>query len=111
MGWSSNEKQREYRAKNPGKSTKYNKRWIAKNPKHWAWCCQKQAAKRRGIEFNFTLDEWIEWWGDDWDRRGRCKKELVMARYNDEGAYEINNIYKTTTAENVSEYQQRVKAN
>lgn len=61
---------------------------------------QRHGAARRGIEFKLTYHQWVEWWGDDIDQRGRTKHALVMARRRDQGAYELGNIYKTTQAQN-----------
>lgn len=64
---------------------------------------QKQHAKRRGIEWQFTVDTWIAWWGDDITKRGSRKGQLVMARYNDEGPYHPDNCRKITTEKNTLE--------
>lgn len=64
---------------------------------------QKSQAKRRGIEWNFTFEQWIEWWGEDFDRRGRGPNDLVMARFGDTGPYSPENVRKATVAENHSE--------
>jgi len=61
---------------------------------------QKGHAKHRGIEFNLTFEEWMDWWGDDFDKRGRGKDDLVMARIGDTGPYELGNIKKITFSEN-----------
>ena len=64
---------------------------------------QKQNARRRGIEFNFTYDTWIEWWGEDIVNRGKGRDKLVMARNNDCGPYAVDNVKKLTNKINVSE--------
>ena len=48
---------------------------------------QKYMAKRRGIEFLFTFEEWIKMWEDSgkWNERGRGAKKYCMARHNDIG--------------------------
>lgn len=66
---------------------------------------QRLTAKKRGIEWNFTYDEWIDWWGDDIVNRGKRKGQLCMARYNDTGPYHPNNVRKSTLEQNVSEAQ------
>lgn len=63
----------------------------------------KARAKRRNIEWQFTLDSWIECWGADIEKRGRNKGQLVMARYNDQGPYHPDNVRKITTEENTLE--------
>ena len=77
-----------------------NQGWREANPKQFAFLMQRQHAKERGIDFEFDFDEWVEWWGDDFDRRGCEVGQLVMARYNDEGAYEPDNVVKVTCSEN-----------
>jgi hypothetical protein len=85
---------------NPG----YFRRKAAKhrrdNPELHAYLGQRHTAKQRGVAFLLTFEEWLEWWGDDFERRGRKARQLQMCRYNDEGAYELGNIYKATQVEN-----------
>ena len=65
---------------------------------YWA---QMSAAKQRGIDWNLNYDEWINWWGEDISKRGKGKGKLCMARYGDEGPYELGNIYKSEYGANV----------
>ena len=65
-----------------------------------AYVKHKSKAKQRGVEFLLTFEEWRDWWGDDFDSRGRVKGGLVMARHGDTGPYALGNIYKTTCEEN-----------
>lgn len=67
----------------------------------------KAQAKFRSIPFLFDFDEWYAWWLNEgvdkndpdttkhsaWDR-------LCMCRYNDQGAYELNNVYCAPSAQN-----------
>lgn len=64
---------------------------------------QKKNAKQRNIEWQFTFDEWITWWGDDIVNRGCLKGQLVMARNGDTGPYHPDNVRKATCGENVVE--------
>ncbi|KKK95083.1 hypothetical protein LCGC14_2676360, partial [marine sediment metagenome] len=75
-------------------------RWRKANPKSTACSAQKSRAKARGIGFNLTLQEWIEWWGDQFILRGTNSNDLCMARIGDVGAYEIGNIKMITNAQN-----------
>lgn len=50
-----------------------------------------------------TFDEWLEWWGDDLDKRGRHRDSLVMARHGDKGPYALGNIKKITARANLDE--------
>lgn len=64
---------------------------------------QKDAAKRRGIEWHFTYETWVEWWGDDIINRGRRTGQLVMARHNDTGPYSLDNVRKAPCGDNTRE--------
>jgi hypothetical protein len=64
---------------------------------------QKRTATYRGIEWQFTYETWLEWWGEDIVKRG-CKKDcLVMARIGDIGPYSPTNCKKITHGQNVAE--------
>jgi len=67
---------------------------------------QRHKAKTRGIEFNFTFEEWCSWWeanlGPDWPvKRGRKLGQYVMARKGDSGPYRADNVLCITAQENV----------
>ena len=61
---------------------------------------QRLHAGYRGIEWHFTFESWLDWWGDDIDKRGRSNGQLVMARYGDQGDYHPNNVRKATRNDN-----------
>ncbi len=61
---------------------------------------QRRRAATRGIEWRFTFEQWLGWWGDDLDRRGPCRWQLGMQRLADRGAYEIGNVRKGRPADN-----------
>jgi hypothetical protein len=67
----------------------------------------KAQSKYRNIDFNFSFEEWHQWWlnhGIDknidvkWDDGYRP----CMCRYEDNGAYEYSNVYFGTNLENLS---------
>lgn len=64
---------------------------------------QKAGAKCRDIEWHFTYESWLNWWGDDVVNRGNKSGQLVMARNNDTGPYHPDNVHKSTCNENHSE--------
>ena len=66
---------------------------------------QRSGAKQRGIGWNLTYEQWIEWWGDDIARRGQGYNQLQMQRPADSGPYEIGNIRKGTPRENIITWQ------
>jgi hypothetical protein len=57
-----------------------------------AFSMHKAGAKRRGIEFKFTFEEWWEIWRPHFHNRGRNKGQFVMCRTMDKGAYEVGNV-------------------
>ena len=67
-----------------------------------AFNAHRSGAKKRGIEFLFTFDEWWAWWQIDgrWARRGSHQDQLVMARIGDGGAYEPGNVQCITNTQN-----------
>ena len=74
-----------------------------------AWRAQNNSAKRRGIDFLFTLEEWLAWWqrelaakGPDAER-GLRKHQYMMCRYGDTGPYAAGNVYCGTCADNFAD--------
>jgi hypothetical protein len=73
-----------------------------------AFYLQRDRARSRGIEFNFTYEEWCRWWranlGPDWfSLRGCGKDKYVMARNGDKGPYAAWNVKCITLSENSRE--------
>ena len=64
---------------------------------------QRNSALVRNIEWHFTYESWLAWWGDDIVNRGRKRGQLVMARYKDRGPYHPDNVRKATCSENLTE--------
>ena len=58
------------------------------------YASQKCSAKKRGIDFNLTYDEWYDFWikSGKAHLRGRGTDKYCMARHNDTGPYELGNI-------------------
>ena len=79
------------------------RRWRQKNKLRSAYLDQKNNAEKRGIEFLFSFEEWVDWWGDDIDRRGNQWNRLVMARHGDSGPYHPDNVKKLSMEENSRE--------
>jgi hypothetical protein len=67
-----------------------------------AYRFQRNAARRRGIPWEFTLASWWAWWSaeDRWRRRGCRAGDLVMARRGDRGPYSPGNVYCCTHSQN-----------
>lgn len=71
---------------------------------------QKVSAKNRNIEWKLTFEEWLSWWGNDFEKRGCAHADnLVMARIGDKGPYSLDNIIKLTVAENARDCRSRNK--
>lgn len=81
----------------------------------------KALAKFRNIAFNFTFEEWYDWWlsnGVDKNVKQQYRTDRdrkCMCRYGDVGAYEASNVYCTDAVENVKHSYQngnpRIKPN
>ena len=67
-----------------------------------AYCSHRNSARRRGIAFEFTLEQWCAWWRFDnrWANRGRKRDQYVMARRGDTGPYSMANVYLATQGQN-----------
>lgn len=51
-------------------------------------------AKRRGVEWLLTFDEWWSIWtaSGRWSQRGKGDGQYVMARHGDAGPYAVGNV-------------------
>jgi hypothetical protein len=65
-----------------------------------AYQAQRHHAKARGIGWEITFEEWLDWWGEDIDRRGTSPTSLQMQRFADAGPYKLGNIRKGVPKEN-----------
>ena len=75
------------------------------------WDEAKRNARKRGVPFQIGKRDWYEWWGDDIFKRGKFSDDLQMCRFNDEGPYHLDNIYKATQRQNLLDaYHRRVRA-
>lgn len=70
-----------------------------------AFSKQKRNAKRRGIDWILSLDEWLSIWEGSGhiDSRGRGKGKYVMSRKGDKGPYSVSNVEIITYEKNVSD--------
>lgn len=53
---------------------------------------RKASAKRRGIGFELTFEQWLSVWGDKLDERGTRAHQYVMCRVMDKGPYALGNV-------------------
>ncbi len=65
---------------------------------------QRESAKFRGIEWQFTFPQWVKVWEESgyWTSRGKKANQYCMARKGDTGPYAVDNVYFCTIAENTS---------
>lgn len=91
---------RAHRARDNAKRAGAQKLWREENPKRNAYLVQRGNAKHRGIDFLFTYEEWLDFWGDKFDQRGGGPDDLCCGRYADQGPYHPSNCYITTNREN-----------
>jgi hypothetical protein len=65
----------------------------------------KACAKRRGIPFDLTFEEWFAIWeaSGHFEERGRSRHEYHMARHGDRGSYAVGNVKIITASENIKE--------
>jgi hypothetical protein len=77
---------------------------VSLTPKQ-KYSMQKTSAEKRGIAWQFTFDEWFNWWQatGHWDNRGCKKGQYVMARFEDKGPYAINNVFCCSVEQNNSD--------
>ena len=69
-------------------------------------------AKRRGIPFLLTFEEWLDIWSESGklEQRGNRSGRYVMARYGDKGAYEPDNVRIILFEENAREKRMTLDA-
>lgn len=60
----------------------------------------KSGAKSRGIDFQFTFEQWLAEWGDKLDQIGRHEDQYGMCRIMDCGPYAPGNVYIGTPKRN-----------
>ncbi len=77
-------------------------------PKYWrVYWAQKNNAALRRIKFKLTFEQWLQVWQESGHlhERGRLSQQYCMARFGDQGAYEVGNVKIITTEENCKERQ------
>ena len=73
---------------------------TSQNDARRKFASHKSGAKRRGIEFKLSFEQWMDIWGDKLDQRGVRSDQLGMCRIGDKGAYEAGNVYLGRPARN-----------
>lgn len=78
----------------------------SKRSYYGAYADQRRNARRRGIRFDLSFDDWFAVWVSSGHlaERGRTRgKPYVMARFGDCGPYAVGNIKIIRLRENLSE--------
>jgi hypothetical protein len=70
----------------------------------------KSNAKRRGVVWNLTYEEWWSLWEQYYHLRGRGKGKYHLCRHGDIGSYNINNCYVAPREQNRQEQSDNQKA-
>jgi hypothetical protein len=67
-----------------------------------AFTMQKCIARKRGIAWQLTFDEWWDIWQQSghWNDRGRKLNQYCMSRYGDVGPYSTTNVFIQTHIQN-----------
>lgn len=75
---------------------------VMRDTNRYKYSMQKCIARKRGIDFNFTFEDWLSFWqaSGHWEQRGRNKGQYVMSRYGDVGPYELGNVFIQLNADN-----------
>lgn len=90
-------RQRAWRQANPDKVKAKMGRWRRKPEGQYRQA--RDQANQRGIPWEFTFQEWLDWWGEDLPKRGMGG--LYMCRRGDTGPYSPSNTYKGTASDNL----------
>jgi hypothetical protein len=67
------------------------------------WISHRGNAKKRGIAFELTFEQWWSLWEPHFAKRGTSRGKLVMCRTGDQGPYALGNVRIATGAENIRE--------
>lgn len=89
----------------PGRSecsTCKDRKWRSKHPEHHLWNNLKKSARRRGIQFTITLEEFKRFCAENdlVARVGRNPEDLTVDRRKAELGYSYDNLRALTNAEN-----------
>jgi hypothetical protein len=66
---------------------------------------QRSQARRRGIEWQLTFEEWLGIWSASgrWEQRGNRTGGFVMGRNGDVGPYSVTNVQIIPHSQNIAE--------
>ena len=90
----------EGKASHAAATARYRQRMIAAKDPLYRFSKHKAHSRKRGIPFLLTFHQWWRLWRAHWQKRGRIRGQLVMARKGDTGPYAVGNVEIVTNAEN-----------
>jgi hypothetical protein len=67
--------------------------------KYVAFLRARSQAHYRGELWTLTWDQWQEFWGEDWHRRGRLPHQIRMSRRDWNQPWCLDNMVKMTQSE------------
>ena len=79
---------------------------VSKHPPSYKYYqAQKDNAKRRGIAFELSFEQWWSIWESSgfWEQRGRGRGLYCMGRIGDKGTYRVGNVKIITHETNSGE--------
>ncbi len=67
---------------------------VFRDPDWRRYTVHRTNAKQRGIPFEISFVDWLQWWKDSghYHERGNKRGQYVMARIGDVGPYKLGNI-------------------
>ena len=73
-----------------------------RDPIRYAYSQQKCLAKKRGLSWDLSFDDWLDIWqqSGQFNNRGRKSGQYCMSRYNDTGPYAKHNVFIQTHIQN-----------
>lgn len=98
---------RKWRAAHREEDNTRQREWRANNYARSSFLMQRADAKRRGISFLLTFEEWLTIWLESGklEQRGKLAGQYVMSRYGDAGPYAVGNVRICLFGDNVREAQ------
>lgn len=70
---------------------------------------QRRNARRRGIAWSLTFEEWWAVWeaSGKWPERGKRRWQFCMSRHGDQGSYTLGNVFIQERSDNDREREAR----
>lgn len=87
---------------------KYPHKWVSGpdpvlHKKYRVWVQQRNQANFRGEGWTFTFEDWVDFWGDNFDQRGKEKSSLCMTRKDNSQPWHKDNVKIITRDEHFAQ--------